>query len=623
MQKFSISFTLGKCSVVHQTNVAHSNREFIAKNVDQKRTHLNVTYAREDVRDAYDKLFGRAVAEYNKKQKRADRRITDYYNHIANGKREEAFYEAIVQFGDSKTAPCGSPNGKIVQQMLEEYVLSFQKRNPNLYIFNAVMHLDETSPHLHINFIPFYTKPRTNGPRVGVSMKAALDEMGFTSENFKANHLVAWEESERNFMETILHAHGYEREDKHADYAHMEIEEYKIEQDKKRSRENLRARKQITGVDISQKRIEHLQNKIELLEQEKQSLSAEKRSAYKSFYYSDPDKLNFVLQKIATNGNFVRETENGFEAPECYAEKIRQIEKQYRPKKTGYREKLRNDIDLFLMQSKSLEELLDKLQKAGYEIKNGKYIAAKPKEATNFIRLKSLGEQYSEYGLKNRIQAKQKFEQQIENQIRAESDKETPRCMVLQTIRFYTVTFAKNVLPMRKRDQKKPFSWTNDAEIDKLLSLNKMINEGASPESLRRNFEEQERRVSEWETAVRKSEHDLQEILDLKEKIKVVYEGKKSAVCTNDQARAALQEYPNITRENYRNIDKLVASETETLHQAQAALQEETEKLKEVSDLVTAMERVMGGTYVQYLLGEERLRRESDYIPNGSRQVGS
>ena len=60
------------------------------------------------------------------------------------------------------------------------------------------------------------------------------------------------------------------------------------------------------------------------------------------------------------------------------------------------------------------------------------------------------------------------------------------------------------------------------------------------------------------------------------------------------------------------NINKLVASETETLHQAQAALQKENIKLKEASELVTAMERVMGGTYVQYLLGEERLRRESD-----------
>ena len=107
----------------------------------------------------------------------------------------------------------------------------------------------------------------------------------------------------------------------------------------------------------------------------------------------------------------------------------------------------------------------------------------------------------------------------------------------------------------------------------------------------------------------------------MKEKIEVVYAGKQSAACTYDQAWAALQEYPNITRENYRNIDKLVASETETLHQAQAALQEKAAKLKEASDLVTSMERVMGGTYVQYLLGEERLRRESDFIPNGIRQI--
>ena len=622
MQKFSISFTLGKSSVVHQTNIAHSNREFIAKNVDQKRTHLNVTYVREDVRDAFDKLFGRAVAEYNQKQKRADRKIADYYDHIAKGKREEAFYEAIVQFGDCTTAPCGSANEEIAQQMLEEYVHSFQKRNPNLYIFNAVIHLDETSPHLHINFVPFYTTPRQNGLQVGVSMRQALIEQGFAPQGLQNNQLVAWEESERDYMERILNEHGFVRDDKNAKYAHKSVEEFKQSQDEKKKIAELRRQQKISESDLSRVSTQQLYEKIAVVEQEHQQMQMQQQSPYRSFYYSNPDKLDFVLKKCAINGTLIRETENGFEAPECYADRIREIEKQYRPVKSGYREQLRNDIDLFLMQSQSLEELLNKLHKAGYEIKNGKYIAAKPKDAVNFIRLKSLGEHYSEYGLKNRIQAKQKFEQQIENQIRAESDKDTPKCMVLQTIRFYTVTFAKNVLPMRKRNQKKPFSWTNDVEIDKLLSLNKIINEGASLESLHRNFEKQESRVSEQEAAVRKSEHDLNEILDLKEKIEVVFEGKKSAACTYDQARAALQEYPNITRENYRNIDKLVASETETLHQAQDALQKKTEKLKEASELVTAMERVMGGTYVQYLLGEERLRRESDFIPNGIRQIG-
>ena len=84
--------------------------------------------------------------------------------------------------------------------MLEEYVLSFQKRNPHLYIFNAVMHLDETSPHLHINFVPFYTTPRQNGLQVGVSIRQALIEQGFAPQGSQNNQLVAWEESERNYI---------------------------------------------------------------------------------------------------------------------------------------------------------------------------------------------------------------------------------------------------------------------------------------------------------------------------------------------------------------------------------------------------------------------------------------
>jgi len=48
----------------------------------------------------------------------------------------------IVQFGDSKTAPVGSENGEAVKKMLDEYIKDFKKRNPNLYIFNAVLHMD-------------------------------------------------------------------------------------------------------------------------------------------------------------------------------------------------------------------------------------------------------------------------------------------------------------------------------------------------------------------------------------------------------------------------------------------------------------------------------------------------
>ena len=618
----SISFTLGKASVRHQTNVAHSNREFIAPNVDQSRTHLNVTYAREYVEDAYHRLFDRALQEYNSRQKQPCRRIQDYYAHIVNSKREEAFYEAIVQFGDCKTAPCGSATGKIVQQMLDEYIHTFQKRNPHLYIFNAVMHLDEASPHLHINFIPYYTTPRKNGLRVGVSMRQALIEQGFSPLGSQNNQLVVWEESERDYMEKILNAHGFVRDDKNAKYAHKTVEEYKRDEDEKKKIAEIRKQRNISDADLSRVKAQQLFDKLASAEQENRRLEQRQQSPYMSFYYSSPDKLSFVLTQLATNGTPYRETENGFEAQECFVDEIRRIEKLYRAPKSGHREKLRQDIDRFLMQSQNLEELLERLQNAGYQIRHGKYIAARPKDGENFIRLKSLGEQYSEYALKNRLLSKKKFETSIDEQIKAEPNKDTPRCMVLQTIRFYTITFAKNALPMRKRNAKKPFSWTNDAELDRLLCLNKRINEGATPELLVRDFAKQEQTVAEWDAAARKSEHDLKEFLNLKEKLEIVYAGKQSAACTYEQALAALQDYPNITKENWRTINKLIADETEKLHRAQAALQEETAKLKETSELVTAMERVIGGTYVQHLMGEERQRRESDFIPNGLKQMG-
>lgn len=622
-QSLSISFTLGKASIKHQANIPHSNREFIARNIDRAKTHENITYVRQDVEDAYHKLFDDAVKEYNKNQKQKCRRIEDYYQHISDGKREEAFYEIIVQFGDSKTAPCGSQNGKTAQKMLDEYVRSFQKRNPNLHVFNAVMHLDEASPHLHINFVPFYTKARKNGLSKGVSMKAALDEQGFDGKNFKENRLVAWEESERMYMEKILNAHGYMRDDKNAKYAHMTVEEFKKDQDEKKIVSAIRKQQHISPDDLARTHVQHLHNKLNILENEKKELEIQKRSPYKAFYYSSPDKQAFVQSKLDDLQIPYRETENGLEAQECYADEIRKIEKLYIAPKTGHREKLRQDIDLLLMQSKDFDELLSKLERTGYQIKRGKYIALKPNDGDKFIRLKTLGEHYSEYALKNRLQSKKKFEQELDMKIKAESKRDTPKAITLQTIRFYTITFAKGALPMRKRDVHKPFAWTNDAELDKILLLNKKINEGATIDSFRSNFKKQERAASECEANLKKSRNDLKSFYELKEKIEIVFEGKKSSVFTMEQAQMALRQFPDINQRNYGKIQILIDNELKNVQKAEEAFAEESQKLKEASDLLSAAEKIMGGTYIQSLVGEERQRRESEYMPNGLKPAGN
>ena len=227
MNAFSVSFTLGKASSPHGANLDHNNRLFHAPNINPTRTEQNVTYIRQDVEDAYHELFDQAVAAYNAKQYRKDRIIHDYFEHIDAGCREESFYEVVVQFGDMQTAPCGSERGKVAAQLLDEYVKEFQQRNPNLHVFNAVLHLDEASPHLHINFIPFYTKGRKNGLQKGVSMKQALIEQGFQPKSSHDNQLVMWERSEQDAMEKLLLRHGLDREDKNVHRAHMTVSDYK------------------------------------------------------------------------------------------------------------------------------------------------------------------------------------------------------------------------------------------------------------------------------------------------------------------------------------------------------------------------------------------------------------
>jgi hypothetical protein len=269
------------------------------------------------------------------------------------------------------------------------------------------------------------------------------------------------------------------------------------------------------------------------------------------------------------------------------------------------------------MQSNSVEELLDKLKKENYSVKHGKYIAVKPNDGLQFIRLKSLGEFYSEYALRNRINAKKKYENEIQQKINAAKSKDSAEVIVLRTIHFYTIAFKDGALPMRKRETQKHFAWTNDVELDKITALNKKINAGATLESLKRDFERQEKIVEEKEMQLKKSETDLKAFYELKEKIEIVFEGKHSELFTRYQAEETLKKYSAITKSNYRNIETLINNELQNVTKFESELEIERKKLKETADTYSVAEKIFGGTYVQGLVAEERERRESNFIPNG------
>ena len=144
-------------AMVGKGSVNHNSRKFKAENVNADRSHLNIDYCNENIKKVYHELFDEALGRYNAKQTRADRKIENYYEKIRSSKQEKPFHELILQIGDKENMSAESENGQLARQVLDEYYRGFQERNSQLRVFSAHLHMDEATPHLHIDFVPFTT----------------------------------------------------------------------------------------------------------------------------------------------------------------------------------------------------------------------------------------------------------------------------------------------------------------------------------------------------------------------------------------------------------------------------------------------------------------------------------
>ena len=218
--KRTISAMRGKGSLTH------NRRDFIAENVDSSRTLLNIEYRNEDIRAVYHELFDDALARYNEKQTRKDRAIDDYYEKIRTGKQEKLFEELIIQIGNKDDMNASSENGQLAKQILDEYMQSFQQRNPTLRVFSAHLHMDEATPHLHIDFIPFTTGSK-RGLETRVSLKKALEAIGFAGGTKSHTELNQWIEAEKQVLASIMARHDIEWEQKGTHEEHLSVLDYK------------------------------------------------------------------------------------------------------------------------------------------------------------------------------------------------------------------------------------------------------------------------------------------------------------------------------------------------------------------------------------------------------------
>lgn len=239
--------------MVGKGSVDHNSREFNAKNTDPARTPNNISYCNENIQKVYDTLFGEALKAYNAKQTRSDRIIKNYYEKIRTSKQEKPFHEVIFQIGNKDDMNAQSEEGQLAARILDEFMKGFQKRNPNLHVFSAHLHMDEATPHLHVDFVPFTTGSK-RGLETRVSLKQALAAQGFTGGTRTETEWNQWIQSEKEELALVMERHGVEWEQKGTQEKHLSVLEYekKMRAAEVAELDNLIEQKQSTAKSLDQ-----------------------------------------------------------------------------------------------------------------------------------------------------------------------------------------------------------------------------------------------------------------------------------------------------------------------------------------------------------------------------------
>jgi len=329
--KRTISFMTGKGSL------NHNSRKFHAKNTDPKRTHWNVEYCNEDIKDVYHELFDEALKRYNDKQTRKDRKIDDYYEKIRSGKQEKLFHEVIIQIGDKDNMGSETVEGQLAAKVLDEYMKGFQERNPTLRVFAAHLHLDEATPHLHIDFIPYVTGSK-RGLDTRVSLKQALSVLGFKGGTRMETELNQWVAAEKEQLASIMLEHGIEWEQKGTHEKHLSLLDFEKQE---RAKEVAALEEQkadleehnATMQEVNEKWLDHLKN----IEQDISSAQESLKEADKKAERAKKNKAQYE-KKLMEIAPMVKEMER---FAEKYSADLEEVLPEAGTLETGktYREK--------------------------------------------------------------------------------------------------------------------------------------------------------------------------------------------------------------------------------------------------------------------------------------------
>ena len=134
----------------------------------------------DDVKELYKREFEKARLEYNEEQVREDRKINDYFTHISNNSKNDLACEVIIELGDKKYWDTKDDDYKRrMTNVYQKQVEDLENVVPSFKITSAIIHYDETSPHMHIVGVPI-----KEGNKNGMSKQVGKTAI-FTKDSLK------------------------------------------------------------------------------------------------------------------------------------------------------------------------------------------------------------------------------------------------------------------------------------------------------------------------------------------------------------------------------------------------------------------------------------------------------
>ena len=392
-------------------SVNHNSRKFHAKNTDSERSYLNVEYCNENVKDVYHELFDEALVRYNEKQTRNDRRVDDYYEKIRSGKQEKPYHEIILQIGDKDNMGAKTENGQLAAKVLDKYMQDFQRRNPTLRVFSAYLHMDEATPHLHIDFVP-YTTGSKRGLGTRVSLKQALSALGFKGGTRRETELNQWVAYEKKQLAAVMLEYGIEWEQKGTHEKHLSVLDF---EKKERAKEVAELEQSISD---GKERLSDIQIQQRKVEQETEQIRQE-GEAIRQEVSELSETSNLLKEKAATLAEDKEKLLSDNEKLEKQQKKLqREIEKMVQSKAVMERNIYAYDED----EKWQLPEPVALMSAKAYKDKKALPLVEKLKETIKTLTVKCV--QLAEQGkkLKDKVTRQEQQISRLTDKVMEQSD---------------------------------------------------------------------------------------------------------------------------------------------------------------------------------------------------------